>query len=123
MLLVRNFKYRIRNWFKYNFPLMLRKSHNQIVANAVNNARQQTSKELMDKERILDELLPKMFKINVSRRENDYGTYMLQIPFRTDFIYQCFAHGNSQSHIEYLARHMAYQFEKELRTINFARFR
>jgi hypothetical protein len=124
---IKKLKEKLWFWWRYRYqcPILTRKRHNFIMVAAVKNATFQSNKTIEEKEAILDDLLPRLFKVTVQEtpRFLDRPTYMIQIPFNTQMLYECFMHGDSQKAIEYLARRMSFEFEREIRTINFARFR
>ena len=70
----------------------------------------------------LDSLLPRLFKC-VASNNREFKTFRLLVEFHDDFIREGFIHGNSQESIRYLATRLSRQIERELLTINFARFR
>lgn len=106
-------------------PIILRKTHETemgrlhktISYNLVKHDR-----EIDELTKRLDEFLPKLFKIKVGY-DTDFRTYKLQVAFSDEFIYAGFIHGDSQEMIRILARQLSRSIERELMTINFARFR
>jgi len=107
------------------FPIMLRKHHEREVRQlqttiSSNLVRCDREKEELTKR--LDDFLPRLFKIKTGY-DRDFRTYKLQVAFSDEFIYTGFIHGDSQEMIHLLARQLSRSVEKELMTINFARFR
>ena len=78
--------------------------------------------EIADLTKRLDEFLPKLFKIRVGH-DKDFRQYKLQVAFSDEFIYEGFIHGDSQEMMHILAQQLSRSIERELMTINFARFR
>ena len=106
-------------------PIMLRKNHKRKVSELVEALRTQRrrNEEEIDKlTKRLDEFLPKLSRIKTGY-DKDFRTYKLQVAFSDEFIYTGFIHGDSQEMIHLIAMRLSRSIEKELMTINFARFR
>ena len=106
-------------------PIISRKEHDKEVRQLRGIIRYNTQrhdKEVNELTKRLDEFLPKLFKIKVGY-DGDFRTYKLQVAFSDELIYTGFTHGDSQEMIHILAKQLSYNIERELATINFARFR
>ena len=106
-------------------PIISRKKHDSEVEGfreTIDYNRVRHDKEMDELTKRLDEFLPKLFRIKVGH-DKDFRTYKLQVAFSDEFIYEGFTHGDSQEMIHLLARQLSKSIERELTTINFARFR
>ena len=113
---------RIKYWFKYKFPwvILKRAAYNSDVLKARIDGERQANSQILEKEKLLNDLLPKLFRVSASRGQ-EYGTYQCVVRFNTGLVESMFEHGNSQREIEYISRMLAHHVERELHTINFAR--
>ncbi len=106
-------------------PIISRKEHDREVRwlqKTIGYNLERHDKEIDELTKRLDEFIPKLFKIKVGH-DKDFRTYKLQVAFSDEFIYEGFIHGDSQEMIHILARQLSRNIERELATINFARFR
>lgn len=106
-------------------PIILRKKHDEEVRRlhaTISHNSVRHDKEIDELAKRLNEFLPRVFKIKTGY-DKAFRTYKLQVAFSDDFIYEGFVHGNSQDMIHLLARQLSRSIERELMTINFARFR
>ncbi|KKN64710.1 hypothetical protein LCGC14_0488420 [marine sediment metagenome] len=106
-------------------PIISRNKHDREVMRlqgTINSNLKRHDKEIDELTKRLDEFLPKLFKIKTGY-DKAFRTYKLQVAFSDEFIYEGFVHGDSQEMIHILARQLSRSIEKELMTINFARFR
>ena len=80
--------------------------------------------EIEDVCKKVDELLPNLIRVAFSPSDDrNFNTFRVSVEFQDEFVYQSFAHGNSQDYIHFLAERISRQVEQEITTINFARFR
>lgn len=106
-------------------PIVTRKKYDDEVGRLhqiINYNYAKHNREIEELVKRLDEFLPKLFRIKTGY-DKDFRTYKLQVAFSDEFIYEGFVHGDSQEMIHLLARQLSRSIEKELMTINFARFR
>ena len=111
---------------KWKWPLVWRKT---LEREAAKNASQlvyertRADREIEEKSKMIDSLLPKLFKATVERPQNAFGRFRCSVDFTDDFVYSCLTHGDSQEAIRYLAARLAREVEREIMTINFQRMR
>lgn len=115
-------KLKLKWWWKAHQPFISRKEHLRILQERIASVISYNNEELRKKEKILDDLIPKLIQVSLSKSESNYGVFRCQVEFNTDLIYGSFIHGNSQEQIRYVAAHISRLIERELLTINFARF-
>lgn len=119
---LKRLKLKLKWWWKYTRPFISRKEHQRSLLDQLASIHRSADVELQKKEKILDDLLPKLMRISLERSESHYGTFRCMVDFDTQFVYNAFIHGDSQEQIRYVATHLSRLIESELLTINFARF-
>ena len=112
---------RIHYWLKYKLPWVIKRRSDYLKE--IRIAREQASHEawlsVREREKMLDDLLPKLFRVYATRQE--YGVYKCAVQFSTGLVEAALVHGNSQEEIYFIARRLSAMIERELHTINFAR--
>ena len=102
-------------------PWIQRRKHEALQA--LHSRMVELLREENEAERVrLQDLIAKLIRVK-AWRDQPSNTFRCEVSFSDEFVYQCFVHGEDQAHIEYVAKMLARQVERELRTINFARFR
>ena len=112
---------RIRFWLKYKLPWVIKRRSDYLKEIRISREQGEydAGLSMRERERILDDILPKLFRVYATRTEFDI--YRCTVQFSTGLVEAAFIHGNSQEEIHYIARRLAAMIERELHTINFAR--
>ena len=112
-------KYKFKQVARKLWPFVHVKKHEAALVAERIVAERRIKQEIEQKSRMIDDLLPKLMKIDVSRSPSNI--YRLQIAFSEEMVREVFVHGNSQEAIRYVASRMGREIERELLTLNFAR--
>ncbi len=117
-------KYWLRRWRDEKFPLAWRTDyrHELGLRRAEQNKVDQLNRDLAIANKIIDDTLPVIRRMKLYRPANAGERFRFQLDIDPAFVYGGFVRGNSHPQIEYLARRLSYDIERELKTINFARF-
>lgn len=112
-------------------PFISQKEHKQILDNLrisqnkqISKIEEEHQKQIEDLKKEINELLPKLFKVTLQKRDDyNYGKYRLCLDLDDNWVREAFIHGNSDYWIQHLSEIVKRKVYSELKTINFERFK
>jgi len=104
-------------------PLVKRKSLDAVNARGLQLERKIASlkEQLVEANRAIDEILPRLIRIDIDGPDRMYNTYRICVDFHREMVERAFSHGNDDRMIRYTAERIGRAIEHKMVQFNFAR--
>lgn len=108
-------------------PIVLRKKYESEIKNrdskisSLNWKIQELEEKLVLANRVADEILPRLVRLNTPVHDKEFNTYRICADFHRDMVERCFTHGGDAHMIRYFAENLSRQIEQKMIQFNFAR--
>ena len=92
----------------------------EMIRHRVESKYKRCRDDLKTSEKIIKDILPRLFKINIERNL-DYETYRVCVDIHRGLVETAFTHGGDQREIEFMASLLGEQVGRKMIQFNFAR--